>query len=86
MNWGVDFTSTVRSDLVGLDPDVNATIIDTLVPWSEGGPPRSNSREIAGVVFYESDIAEQYLIAYIIDDSRHRFALLWLRERPGSAS
>jgi len=86
VNWGVDFTSTVRSDLVGLDPDVNATIIDTLVRWREAGPPRSNSREIAGVVFYESDIAEQYLIAYIIDDSRHRFALLWLRERPGSAS
>ncbi len=86
MTWGVDFTSTARSDLVGLPPDVTTTIIDTLVQWSEAGPARRGRREIAGVEFYESDIAEHYLVACIIDDSRRRFALLWLRERPGPAS
>jgi hypothetical protein len=86
VTWGVDFTSTARSDLVGLDSDVMTTIIDTLVQWSEIGPPRSNHREIARIVFYESAVAEEYLVAYTIDDSRRRFALLWLRESPGSAS
>jgi hypothetical protein len=86
VTWGVDFTTTVRSDLVGLDSDVMTTIIDTLIEWSEIGPPRSNRREIAGIVFYESAMAEAFLVAYIIDDSRRRFALLWLRERPGPAS
>jgi hypothetical protein len=60
-------------------------IIDPLVELSEVGPPRSNRREIAGIVFYESSIAEKYLAAYTIDDSHRRFALLWMRERPGSA-
>jgi hypothetical protein len=86
VTWGVDFTTTARSDLVGLDPDVTTTIIDALIEWSEMGPPRSSRREIAGITFYESVLAEDYLLAYTIDESRRRFALLWLRERPGSAS
>jgi hypothetical protein len=86
VTWGVDFTTTARTDLVGLDPDVTTTIIDTLIEWSEMGPPRSSRREIAGITFYESVLAEDYLLAYTIDESRRRFALLWLRERPGSAS
>jgi hypothetical protein len=85
VTWGVDFTTTARSDLVGLDSDVTTTIVDTLVQWSEIGPPRSNGREIAGIVFYESAIAKEYLAAYTIDDSRQRFVLLWLREKPGPA-
>jgi hypothetical protein len=72
--------------LVGLDADVTTTIIDTLVQWSETGPPRIGRREIVGIEFYESDFGDHYLVAYIIDDSRHRFALLWLREKPGLAS
>ena len=86
MTWGVDFTSTARSDLVGLPATVTTTIIDALVQWSEAGPPRRGHRKIAGVEFYESAIAEQYLVAYIIDPSRRRFALLWLREWAGPAS
>ena len=35
MTWGVDFTTTARSDLVGLDSDVMTTIIDALVEWSK---------------------------------------------------
>lgn len=85
MTWGIDFTTTARSDLVGLASDVTSTILDTLVEWSEIGPPRSNHREIAGITFYESAVADGYLVAYTIDDTRRRFALLWLRERPGSA-
>ena len=85
MTWGVDFTTTARSDLVGLDSDITTAIIDTLVEWTDKGPPRSNQREIAGITFYESAVAEGILVAYTIDDSRRRFALLWLRERPGSA-
>jgi hypothetical protein len=38
------------------------------------------------VEFYESEIAQNYLIAYIIDASRQRFVILWLREKPGLAS
>jgi hypothetical protein len=86
VTWGVDFTTTARSDLVGLDADVTTVIIDTLVAWSETGPPRSNQREIAGITFYESAVAEHFLVAYTVDDSRLRFALLWLREKPGSDS
>jgi hypothetical protein len=85
VTWGVDFTTTARSDLVGLDSDVTSAIIDTLVDWSDIGPPRNNQREIAGITFYESAIADRYLVAFTIDDSRGRFALLWFRERPGSA-
>jgi mRNA-degrading endonuclease RelE of RelBE toxin-antitoxin system len=85
VTWGIDFTTTARSDLVGLASDVTSTILDTLVEWSEIGPPRSNHREIAGITFYESAVADGYLVAYTIDDTRRRFALLWLRERPGSA-
>jgi hypothetical protein len=86
VTWGVDFTTTARSDLVGLDSEVATTIFDTLVEWSELGPPHSNQREIAGITFYEAAIADHLLAAYTIDDSRRRFALLWLRERPSSVS
>ena len=85
MTWGVDFTTTARSDLVGLDSDVTSSIIDTPVEWSEIGPPRDNQREVAGITFYESAVADGYLLAYTIDDSRQRFVLLWLREKPGPA-
>jgi hypothetical protein len=70
VTWGVDFTTTARS----LDSEVVTTIIDTLVEGSELGPPHSNQREIAGITFYESVIAERFLIAFTIDDSRRRFA------------
>ena len=85
MTWGVDFTTAARSDLVGLDSDVTSSIVDSLVEWSEIGPPRNNQREIAGITFYESAIADRYLVAFTIDDHRRRFALLWFRERPGAA-
>jgi hypothetical protein len=86
VTWGVDLATTARSDLVGLDPDHTTAIIDTLVRWGEVGPPRTGRRVLAGVEFYESQIAKHYLVAYVIDDARRRFALLWLRERPGSPS
>lgn len=86
MTWGTDFTTTARTDLVGLNADVIERIVDTLVEWGEMGPPRNRRRVIGGVEFYESEIAENYLIAYIIDAFRQRFAILWLREKPGLAS
>jgi hypothetical protein len=86
VTWGTDFTTTARTDLVGLAADVTEKIVDALVEWGEAGPPRSRRRAIGGVEFYESEIAQNYLIAYIIDASRQRFVILWLREKPGLAS
>lgn len=44
MTWGVDYTSRVRADLVGLDPDVGNAITDMVVAWMAEGPPREHER------------------------------------------
>lgn len=68
MTWGIDFTATVRSDLVGLDPDVTTAILATLVQWGNSGPPCMGRRVIGGAEFFESDIAGSYFVAYIVDE------------------
>jgi mRNA-degrading endonuclease RelE of RelBE toxin-antitoxin system len=80
--WHVDFTSGVRADLVGLEPDATEAVTDTLVTWLGNGPPRENRRVIRGIDFYETVVAERYLLAYVVDDDRQRFVVLWLRHRP----
>lgn len=34
--------------------------------------------------FYEAVVADRYLLAYVLDDERRRFVLLWLRVKPGA--
>lgn len=85
MAWHVDFTSGVRADLVGLEPDATEALTDVLVTWLADGPPRTTLRTIRGIGFYEAVVAERYLLAYAVDDDRQRFVLLWLRHRPGAA-
>lgn len=86
MTWHVDFTTGVRADLVGLPTEAAGVLTDALVAWLEDGPPRDNQRTLRGIDFYEAIIAERYLLAYIVDDARQRFVLLWLRHRPGGSS
>jgi len=33
VTWGIDLTSIARSELVGLDPDVNDAVADLLMSW-----------------------------------------------------
>ena len=82
MSWEFDLTSTYRSDLIGLDADVDDAITNVITEWLRHGPPRRNPRNMAGTTFYEEVIDDRYLIAYMIDDVRQRFLLLWLRDRP----
>lgn len=82
MSWSFDFTSDYRSDLVGLDSEVDEAIATALLDWSGQGPPRRNPRNMAGMTFYEEVIAVRYLVAYVIDDVRQRCLMLWLRNRP----
>ena len=84
MTWQVDFTPTIRSDLVGFDPLVHDALIDLLVEWTSHGPPREGERTLMDVTLYESELTDRYLVAYVIDDQRQRFALLWVRRRPGT--
>ena len=84
MTWQVDLTPTIRSDLVGLDPAAHEALIDLLVEWTGCGPPRGESRTMIDITFYEVIVADRYLLAYVVDDERRRFALLWLRRRPGT--
>lgn len=84
MTWEVDFTQRARSDLVGLDAVAGEAVIDALVDWTSHGPPRDNQRTILGITFVEVTVAEAYLMAYVIDDERERFAVMWLRTRPGT--
>lgn len=84
MSWDVDFTSAYRSDLVGLEADVDKAITNAILEWLSQGPPRRNPRNMAGTVFYEEVVGDRYLAAYMIDDVRQRFLMLWLRDRPGS--
>jgi hypothetical protein len=84
VTWGVDFTTQARTDLVGLEPGVNESLIDTLMAWMADGPPRDNGRVMLGIEFYEAVIADDYLMAYSVDESRQRFVVLWLRSQPGT--
>lgn len=85
MTWGIDFTSQIRADLVGLEADFVDLLTDTLVEWVQNGPPRENTRELAGMIFYEATIAERYLLGYMIKDDPPAVALLWLRRKPGAS-
>ncbi len=84
MPWHVDFTSGVRVDLVGLESEASEALTNTLVTWLEEGPPRQNKRTMLDIDFYEAVVADRYLLAYVLDDERQRFVLLWLRVKPGA--
>ncbi len=83
MTWGIDLTSIARSELVGLDPDVNDAVADLLMSWLAEGPPREGGRTVMDIPFYEVPVADDYLLAYSVDDERRRVAVLWIRARPG---
>lgn len=85
MTWGIDFTSQIRADLVGLEAEVVDLLTDTLVEWVQDGPPREKTRELAGMTFYEATIAERYLLGYMIKDDPLAVALLWLRRKPAAS-
>lgn len=84
MTWEVDFTRRARSDLVGLDAEVHEALIDSLILWTADGPARENARTIIEITFYEATVAGRYLAAYVVDEERQRFAILWLRRKPGT--
>lgn len=79
----VDYTSRIRADLVGLDPDVSNAITDMVVAWMAEGPPREDERVLAGLTFYEAPVADRFLVGYMVNDKAPRFILLWLRRKPG---
>lgn len=83
MSWGVDFTTNARADLVGLDPAVSEAVTDVLVAWARDGPPLASRRELGGIVFYESTVAERYLLGYAVREYPQAFVVLWLRRQPG---
>lgn len=83
MTWGIDLTSVARSELVGLDPDVHDAVADVLMAWLAEGPPREGGRTLMDIPFYEVPVAQDYLLAYSVDDDRRRVAVLWIRARPG---
>lgn len=83
MTWGIDFTSRVRADLVGLEEQTSEVLTDTLMAWVEHGPPRENRRELGGIEFFEASIAQRYLLGYIVREEPPGVLLLWLRRRPG---
>jgi hypothetical protein len=75
----------MRADLVGIDRDADEAINDLIMQWTTDGPSRDNGRTMVGIEFYEAIIAGRYLLAYVIDDERQRFVLMWLRGKPGVA-
>jgi len=83
VTWGIDFTSRVRADVVGLEERDSEELTDALMVWVENGPPRENRRQLGGVEFFEATIAQRYLLGYIVREDPPGVLLLWLRRRPG---
>ena len=83
MSWGIDFTTRARSDLVGLDPNKHEAIIDSLIGWSDQGPPCEHGRTLMEITVFEEVVADRYLLAYTVDHDRQRFVVMWVREKPG---
>jgi hypothetical protein len=48
----------------------------------ENGPPRINQRDFGNMSIYEEAIGDAHLVAYLVDDTRRRFLMLWLRDKP----
>ena len=84
MTWDVDYTTRIRADLVGLDQSVNDALTDLVIEWLDQGPPLRGERTLTGVTFYEDVVAERFVLAYLADQERNRFMLLWLRAKPGA--
>ena len=36
------------------------------------------------ITFHEATILTRYLVAYVVDEERQRFVILWLRRKPGT--
>jgi len=83
VSWGIDLTSIARSELVGLAADVTDAVADVLMSWLADGPPREGGRTVMDIPIYEVPVADDYLLAYTVDDERRRVAVLWIRARPG---
>ena len=84
VTWDIDFTTQAREDLVGLEAEITEVITDTLIGWLDNGPSLEGERTLAGIRFCEASIAERVLLGYTVDRERRRFALLWVRSKPGS--
>lgn len=82
MTWRIDYTSRVRADLIGLDPEVADTITDLLVAWTVEGPQKGGERVVGGMTIYEHVVEDRYLLGYMVDEQRQSLVLLWLRDRP----
>jgi len=83
VTWGIDFTTRVRADLVGLEQQTLEQLTDTLMAWVENGPPCENPRRLGGIEFFETVIAQRHLLGYIVREEPSGVLLLWLRRRPG---
>lgn len=83
MTWGIDFTSQVRADLVGLEEEASEELTDVLMAWVEDGPPRENRRHLGGFEFFEATVAQRNLLGYMVREDPPGVLLLWLRRRPG---
>ena len=83
MSWDVDFSSRIEADLVGLDESVSGALDDLVAGWLDHGPPLQGERTLGGLTFYEEVVAGRFVLAYVVDEERSRFMLLWLRARPG---
>jgi hypothetical protein len=83
VSWHADFANEFRIDLIGIERVAHDEAMDLVVQWQSSGPPRENERNLGGISLFEEVVAGRYLMAYIIDESRGRFMILWLREKPG---
>lgn len=84
MTWGIDFTSRVRADLVGLEEAVSEELADVLMAWAENGPPRDHPRQLAGAEVFEAPVGDRHLLGYQVREAPPGVLLLWLRARPGT--
>ncbi len=53
MTWGIDYTARMKSDLVGIKPEVNDALTELIANWKRDGPTCSGSRAFGSMKIFE---------------------------------
>lgn len=81
MTWRVFLTDSSQPDLDALTPADRAAVTEELFAWVRNGPPRTNSRVVAGVELFEDRLQSGLSVTYFVDEQAPYVAVVRVRRR-----
>ena len=79
MTWRVACSPACQPDFRAASADEGSELLDELFTWVDGGPPRSSSWYVRGLVIYDQPLPCGYRISYFVEDAERYVGVIRLR-------